>query len=293
MASNTSIVTPDYAALADRLAKERRLVVKWEGADSKRAAQLAVQECAARVRSVYPDAEGFGAHLKEVEESFAGTADELDSIDVHFLSEGKVVRTITHDCECDALGDLPDILPASMEHQDIWDSMTTWKPIPWLNIPFALGDASSYALQAGFSPGYLDQPATSESITRFCEDFGFWGPEINEGEYRTTWMRRQELQMDPPPSSFDLAHLQGIHFRLFQDLYDRAGEIRTVELTKATSTFHPSSLLQEAAEHTFTWLAGSSLLESPSESQFVTEGAELLGMPNYMHPFREGNGGVK
>ena len=112
-------------------------------------------------------------------------------------------------------------------------------------------------------------------------------------EYRTTWTRRQELQLDPPPPSFDLAHLQGIHFQLFQDLYDWAGELRTVELTKATSTFHPSSLLQEAAEHTFTWLAGSSLLKSPSESQFTTEGAQLLGMPNYMHPFREGNGDLQ
>ena len=31
---------------------------------------------------------------------------------------------------------------------------------------------------------------------------------------------------------FDLAHLRAIHHHLFQDIYDWAGEVRTVELAK-------------------------------------------------------------
>lgn len=35
-----------------------------------------------------------------------------------------------------------------------------------------------------------------------------------------------------PKGNFDLAHLKVIHEHLFQDIYDWAGKIRTVELSK-------------------------------------------------------------
>jgi cell filamentation protein len=36
---------------------------------------------------------------------------------------------------------------------------------------------------------------------------------------------------------FDLAHLQAIHHHLFQDIYDWAGEIRTLEISKGAQQF--------------------------------------------------------
>src|SRR5438128_444096 len=35
-----------------------------------------------------------------------------------------------------------------------------------------------------------------------------------------------------PKGKFDLAHLRAIHRHLFQDLYDWAGQLRTVEISK-------------------------------------------------------------
>ena len=35
-----------------------------------------------------------------------------------------------------------------------------------------------------------------------------------------------------PTGSFDLSHLRAIHRHLFQDVYDWAGELRTVEIFK-------------------------------------------------------------
>lgn len=64
--------------------------------------------------------------------------------------------------------------------------------------------------------------------------------ELNEAEYRLTWARRQQLYRQPIQGSFDLAHLQAIHRHLFQDLLDWAGELRTVNISKADSDFHPA-----------------------------------------------------
>jgi len=40
-----------------------------------------------------------------------------------------------------------------------------------------------------------------------------------------------------PVGAFDLAHLQAIHHHLFQDVYDWAGELRTVEINKGGHQF--------------------------------------------------------
>ena len=40
-----------------------------------------------------------------------------------------------------------------------------------------------------------------------------------------------------PRGSFDLAHLRAIHRHLFQDIYDWAGELRTVEISKGRQQF--------------------------------------------------------
>jgi cell filamentation protein, protein adenylyltransferase len=46
-------------------------------------------------------------------------------------------------------------------------------------------------------------------------------------------MAMQRAAEGIPTGDFDLAHLQAIHGHLFQDVYDWAGQIRTVESTRA------------------------------------------------------------
>ena len=40
------------------------------------------------------------------------------------------------------------------------------------------------------------------------------------------------IKQDVPKGNFDLTHLCAIHRHLFQDIYEWAGEIRTVEISK-------------------------------------------------------------
>lgn len=59
--------------------------------------------------------------------------------------------------------------------------------------------------------------------------------ELNAAEAEITKLTMAELFIDPVDASFDLKHLQEIHFRLFQDVYEWAGQIRAVEMAKGQS----------------------------------------------------------
>ncbi|KUM35512.1 hypothetical protein AR689_15955 [Arthrobacter sp. EpRS71] len=56
-----------------------------------------------------------------------------------------------------------------------------------------------------------------------------------EREY--SLLRRRELEVKPVQGNFGLDHLQEIHRRLYQDVWDWAGRLRTVEITKGDSHF--------------------------------------------------------
>ncbi len=47
----------------------------------------------------------------------------------------------------------------------------------------------------------------------------------------------QRLLEAVPTGDFDLDHLKAIHHHLFQDIYEWAGEVRTVEIEKGGSQF--------------------------------------------------------
>ena len=59
------------------------------------------------------------------------------------------------------------------------------------------------------------------------------------------------LDLEPIPGNFDLAHLQAIHFALFQDIYDRAGKIRTVDISRENSHFANIRMIDSAAKAVF------------------------------------------
>ena len=73
--------------------------------------------------------------------------------------------------------------------------------------------------------------------------------------------------------------LQAIHKYLFEDIYDFAGEIRTVNLAKGNFRFAPLMYLQAALEN----------IDKMPQSTF-DEIVEKHVEMNIAHPFREGNG---
>ena len=73
--------------------------------------------------------------------------------------------------------------------------------------------------------------------------------------------------------------LQKLHKYLFQDIYDFAGEIRTVNIAKGNFRFAPAMYLQDALKH----------IEAMPQSNFDEIIKKYIEM-NVAHPFREGNG---
>ncbi|NYB75335.1 Fic family protein [Sedimentibacter hydroxybenzoicus DSM 7310] len=55
---------------------------------------------------------------------------------------------------------------------------------------------------------------------------------LSEAERKLTMLRISDLIDNPIKGEFDLKHLQTIHKYIFQDIYDWAGEIRTVDIAK-------------------------------------------------------------
>ena len=102
--------------------------------------------------------------------------------------------------------------------------------------------------------------------------------------------RARELTHQPIPGTFDLPHLQAIHRHLFGDLYEWAGHLRTVDLTKDTNRFAHHAHVERAAAPIFRELAQEHYLRGLEPAEFSRRAAHYLAELNALHPFRDGNG---
>jgi cell filamentation protein len=97
------------------------------------------------------------------------------------------------------------------------------------------------------------------------------------------------LRESPVQPSYDLAHLRAIHQRIFGDIYEWAGEIRTVSIAKG-SLFCLPQYIETSAADIFRALRGENFLRGLGREAIIRRLADYLGEVNAVHPFREGNG---
>ncbi len=93
-----------------------------------------------------------------------------------------------------------------------------------------------------------------------------------------------------PTGNFDLTHLCAIHRHLFQDVFDWAGDIRTVEISKGGSQFQFRQYIETGMADVHRRIKTHNSLRNLPADQFADLAGEILGDINYVHPFREGNG---
>jgi cell filamentation protein len=117
--------------------------------------------------------------------------------------------------------------------------------------------------------------------------------QLDEYEGDFTAIRLLELTQNPVEGSFDLAHLCEIHQYLFQDVYDWAGEIRTVDIIRGDSRFCNVRHIQTYSNTVFSALATEKYLVNLEPKVFSNRLAHYLAEINAIHPFREGNGRVQ
>lgn len=93
-----------------------------------------------------------------------------------------------------------------------------------------------------------------------------------------------------PEGDFDLDHLRAIHKFLFRGIYDWAGEIRVVEISKGGQWFLNRRFITQGMRNVHGRILEHDYLRGLSPQDFSALAGEIIGDVNYIHPFREGNG---
>ena len=111
-------------------------------------------------------------------------------------------------------------------------------------------------------------------------------------EFRLSLMNAAPaLAMAESAEHLNVAMWCAIHWRLFGLLYDWAGELRKVEMSKRESWFCPVAWINGYADREVLPLFGErAKAAADDERAFAVALAECWGELNFTHPFREGNG---
>ena len=141
---------------------------------------------------------------------------------------------------------------------------------------------------------YSMDPSTDlcyEGTACLINKFSIKDPQkLSELEAQITFAKAVMLDAEPIEGKFDFHHYKQIHQFLFCDLYDWAGEVRTVNISKKGTQFTPADKVPELAERVFKRLNAMNNLKGLPHDEFVDEIVDLYCATNSLHPFREGNG---
>lgn len=105
-----------------------------------------------------------------------------------------------------------------------------------------------------------------------------------------TKLRIAQWEIQPLVGTFDFEHYKAIHRYLFGDLYDWAGQVRTVNLAKKGTLFCPAEKIEGRGKLIFDRLQKLGYLRGMEHGGFVEELVDFYCSTNELHPFREGNG---
>ena len=101
--------------------------------------------------------------------------------------------------------------------------------------------------------------------------------------------RVKELADNPLPIK-NSKSLFVLHKYMFQDVYEWAGERRTVEISKKGNHFFPTNYFDTALVFIDTLIADYRKRDPHDKGELSGKLAAILDAVNHLHPFREGNG---
>ncbi len=96
-----------------------------------------------------------------------------------------------------------------------------------------------------------------------------------------------------PFKNVDFNFYKNLHKFVFGDIYDWAGTIRTVNISKNTTGFCPYEKIDEVGKNIFKRFIKANYLKDLSQDTFIDEFTTLYCDLNYLHAFREGNGRIQ
>jgi len=105
-----------------------------------------------------------------------------------------------------------------------------------------------------------------------------------------TMLKAAALEQKPVDGSFDFEHYRAIHRYLFEDLYDWAGEIRKIDMSKKGTNFVRADEINDIAQRCFERLKKENFFIGLTHDEFVDSIVDFYCSTNMLHAFREGNG---
>ena len=88
----------------------------------------------------------------------------------------------------------------------------------------------------------------------------------------------------------DFDYYKNLHRQMFSDLYDWAGTVRKINISKKGTVFCNASDIERIGTLKFERLKKQKFLKEMKNDEFLDELTDLYHELNMLHPFREGNG---
>ena len=101
--------------------------------------------------------------------------------------------------------------------------------------------------------------------------------------------RLQELYKNPIKIKNSDTLLK-IHHHLFQDVYEWAGQVRTVNISKDGKPFFNGERFNIGFKYIDNLISNYRIINKSNKKQLANQLAIILDHVNYLHPFRDGNG---
>ncbi len=113
---------------------------------------------------------------------------------------------------------------------------------------------------------------------------------LSETESVFVSFKAAQLIEQPLKSDFSFDDYKALHSYLFSDLYEWAGSVRKIDMSKMTTRFTACDRIEEQGQRIFSRLRSMDYFRGLARSELVAEVADLYHTLNLLHPFREGNG---
>ena len=107
---------------------------------------------------------------------------------------------------------------------------------------------------------------------------------LQEAETLAIYVNASKLEQCPLEGVFDFAHYKAIHRFLFSDLYDWAGQIRTVNISKKGTDFCPAEMIESQAKLIFDRLKEQNYFKGLPHDAFVEEITDFTAPPTTCIP---------
>lgn len=111
---------------------------------------------------------------------------------------------------------------------------------------------------------------------------------LEQAEFELSGLSSNLIDYSEPP--YDLKYLKSIHAQLFGDLYEWAGQLRQIDISKGDTRFCTFSRIEIEINKLFAPFQQQNYFQGLELQQLIPKLADFYCELNVIHPFREGNG---